>query len=439
MNALTDLDSRIRVFRQLRSCSNIVRTQLIPAAVAGAVPTSQAFFEFTNAYFKDNVLSGQLVDPWDIMKVGASVEVGGYYDTMIDDLALIISHPSATAGFETLHPRYLRGFSAKFFAAIDANRALRQHGDLDLEFLTIVSFCLQLGHIAKDGNGRTGEDMLVLLAAEADRTLTFSPTGYRGALGGPGFPLLYRQAAERILFLEVLVNFFKFLRLSVPTPISFKTIEILRELNRIGSSVSKSRLDWPDGLGVSIACILEEIAEDPGDYRELFQPSHPYRHYADFLASEMIYFTLCLKNPTQHLPSVKARYPISFSCSQYSLKSALRRTYHPIEDDIGEACDEAVALIEAEKLKLEGRDNKRLKMAIARVETEDAGIGYLLRHELSSLFSIKEKDLIPVQVPSDMTGAQLYEFTRTIVSRTRADQSAEVEEPISSSSLFWMS
>ncbi len=96
-------------------------------------------------------------------------------------------------------------------------------------------------------------------------------------------------------------------------------------------------------------------------------------------------------------------------------------------------------MIEAEKLKLEGRDNKRLKMAIARVETEDAGIGYLLRHELSSLFSIKEKDLIPVQVPSDMTGAQLYEFTRTIVSRTRADQSAEVEEPISSSSLFWMS
>ena len=100
---MMDLNSRIRVFRQLRICSDIVRTRLIPAAVAGEVPTSQAFYEFNNAYFKDDVLSGQLISPWDITNVGASVKVGGFYDTTIDDFASISSRrgnsgrPSAPA------------------------------------------------------------------------------------------------------------------------------------------------------------------------------------------------------------------------------------------------------------------------------------------------------------------------------------------------------
>ena len=406
-----------RVFRQLRSCSDIVRTRLIPAAVAGEVPISQAFYEFNSAYFKDDVLSGQLISPWDITNVGASVKVGGFYDTTIDDLVSISSRRRNTGGFETLHPRYLKGFSAKLFAAIDANRALRRRGDLDLGFLTAVSFCLQLGHITYDGNGRTGEDMIVLLAAEAGRTLTFSPTGYRGALGGPGFPLVYRKYAEGILFFEIIANFFKYLGLSVPTPISPILIDILKALETIGSSDGQKRLDWPDGLGSAVAGVYEEITEDPGDYRELFQPSSAYRYYADFLAGELIYFTLCLENPTQHLASMKARYPSSFACCQYSLDLAFGRTYHPIPDDIGEACDEVVALIEAEILGWAARDNNRLEKTVARIETENAEIGQLLRHELSSILPIEEDAFKPFLIPRSMTGAKLDEFIRAKMSK----------------------
>ena len=212
MNALTDLDSRIRAFHQLRSCSDLVRTELIPAAVAGAVPTAQAFYEFINAYFKDDVLSGQLVKTSDIRNVGASVEVGGYYDSTIDDLASVPSHTSNSAGgFQTLHPRYLRGVSEILFNVIDTFRVRQRRGDLDLDFLVVVHFCLQLAHFAKDGTGRVGEDILVLLAAESDRTLTFSPTGYRGALEGPGFPLFYVQNVQTIFYFEVVCNFFRFL------------------------------------------------------------------------------------------------------------------------------------------------------------------------------------------------------------------------------------
>lgn len=305
-----------------------------------------------------------------------------------------------------------KGFSAKLFAAIDANRALRRRGDLDIGFLTAVSFCLQLGHITKDGNGRAGEDMVVLLAAEAGRTLTFSPTGYRGTLGGPGYPLVYRKYAEGILFLEIVANFFKYLGLSVPRPISPVITDILKALDTIVSSDGQNRLDWPDGLGSAVAGVYEEIAEDPGDDRKLFQPSSAYRCYAEFLAGELIYFTLCLENPTQHLASMKARYPVSFSCSQYSLDLAFGRTYHPIPDDIGEACDEVVALIEAEKLERGRRDNNRLEKAVARVETEDAEIGQLLRHELSSISPIEEDASKPFLIPLSMTGAKLDEFIR---------------------------
>jgi len=419
---MMDLDSRIAVLRQLRTGSDIVRTQLIPTAVAEDFPARQAFFDFIKAYFQDNVLTGQLASASDVMKGGVSDKVDGFYDTSIDELASVPSRRPNAWGFESLHPRYLSGVSAKFFAAIDANRSQRRRGDLNLEFLVVVDFCLKLTHFAKDGTGRVGEDFLVLLAAEAERPLTICPTGYRGTLGGSGLPLVYREVAGRILYHEFVVNFFKFLGMPGPAPISYDTGELLEEIRGLGSWDGKNRLDWPDGLGPAISRIVEDVAEDPGKDTELFQPPNPYRYYADFLAHEMIYFTLCLENPGRHLPSVKSRYPRSFVCYQYCLELALERSYHPVAEGIGATCDEAAALIEAMKMDWPTQDDKRLEAIMAQVEADDAELGLLLRHELSSFLTDQEISAIQFRVPRNFTGAQLDEWVRSLVLNTRADQ-----------------
>ena len=261
--------------------------------------------------------------------------------------------------------------------------------------------------------------MLVLLAAESGRTLSISPTGYRGTLEGTGYPLFYRRAAQRILFFEVVENFFKFLGLAAPNPISFEINDIVSTLSRIGSTDGDNRLGWPDGLGPTIASISKEIANDPGSDSELFWPSHPYRFYAEFLACELIYFTLCLEDPSRYMPGLKSRYPASINCAVHSLLFGLDQTYHPIPDGIGEPCDEAVALIESVKLGWAARDESRLQTAVKHVESEDAEIGRLFRRELSLFLTDDEKTAIQVVFTDGMTGDQLEEQIRAGARKAR--------------------
>ncbi len=375
------------------------------------------FENLTLAYFEGDVRAGQLVGATDIDNAGAGKETSGHFNTTLEDLATLRSRRGNIAGFEPLHPRYLLGVSDRLYFAIDADRVRRRIGVLDLEYLALISFCLQLGHLAKDGTGRTGEDMLVWLAAEAGQALTFSPTGYRGGLEGPDYPLLYRMAALKILFSEFIGNFFKYLGLPVPRPIPIVITDVLELLNRIGSAGTGNRQGWPNGLDPAIARIYTTVTADFGDDAELFQATQPYRYYAEFLACEMIYFTLCLEQPIAYLPALKARYPVSFSCYQYSLEKALGRPYHPVSNDVGGVCDKVVALIESVRMGWSKRGNDTLEEAVTRVETENKGIGRLFRAELGSYLTEAELSAFQFDIPHGMTGAELDDQIRSGASK----------------------
>jgi len=419
MGDITSLKSRARVYRQLRCRSDLVRTQLIPTAVADGTAADRIFHDMTKAYFEGDVRSGRLVGTADILKAGDAADTGEFHVPTMDELTAPRGHRCTVTGFETLHPRYLKGTSGNFFDAIDNGRARRRRGEFDPGFLTIVSFCLQLAHIAEDGTGRTAEDMLVLLAAESGRTLTISQTGYRGALEGTGHPVFYKLTAQKIFHFEVVANFYRFLGLAVPESMSFEISNIVSELGRIGISDGNNRLGWPDGLGPAIAGIYKEIADDPGPDGELFRPSHPYGIYAGFLACELIYLTLCMEDPSRYLPGLKLRYPAGINCDSHSLTSGLDRTYLPVAEGIGDICDEAVALIESVRLGLSDRDQSKLETAVKRIESEDAEIGRLFRRELSLFLTEDEKNAIQFAIPHAMTGDQLEKQIRDGIRKVR--------------------
>ncbi len=409
MKGKTDLTNRIRVYRHLRRRSDIVRTKLIPTAIATVQPARELFQNLTLAHFEGDVQAGQMVSVVDMENADADKDQPEHLETTKEDLASLRNRRCSVAGFEPLHPRYLSGISGRFFAAVDADRVRRRIGELDLDYLSAIGFFLQLGHLAKDGTGRTGEDMLVCFAAEAGRAMTFSPTGYRGALEGPGYPLFYRLAAERILQSEFVGNFFRYLGLAVPRPIPIVITEILDVLNQIGSADGQDRQPWPNGLGGSVSRLYRSVATEPGKDAALFQVNQPYRYYAEFLACEMIYLTLCLEQPVAYLSELKARYPVSFACSQYCFEQALERPYQPIPDEAGDDCDEAVALMESVRMGWSSRGNRSLERAVAGVEAKDTVLGTLFRDELGSFLTEAEREAIQFDIRHGMTGLELQQ------------------------------
>jgi len=404
---MKSLNARAHVFRQLRRRSDFVRAQLIPAAVADGTPAVRIYFDMTQAYFDGDVRSGQLLSTYDLSAIDEPNGENQPHQLTMEALAGPRNKRRMVAGFETLHPRYLKGISGYLFDAIDNDRARRRHGQFDLGPLIIINFLMTLMHIAEDGTGRTGEDMLVLLAAESGRTLSTSQSGYRGALEGAEYPVFYKEAAQRIFYFEVVGNFYKSLGLTMPEWSSYDFNKIAVVLSGARSTDNNNRLGWPDGLGPSIESIYKETAAGPGADAELFQPSNPYRYYAQFLASEAIYFALCLAAPSRYMPGLQSRYPSSISCCTHSLMLGLGRTYHAIADDIGGPCDKAVALIESVRRGWAVRDDCQLEAAVLKVESEDAKIGRLFRNELSSFLSIDEQTAIAFERSHGMTGDQL--------------------------------
>jgi hypothetical protein len=413
MNDHKDLKSRARVYRQLRCSSDQVRGRLIPDALSNKTPAGQIYFDMVTSYFKENVGAGQRLSAHNL-----NDEIEHHQPTM-DALARPRTHRCMVSGFEQLHPRYIQGVCDALFSTIDYDRARRLRGDFDPSFLLIVNFLLQLIHVAEDGTGRTNEDMLVLLAAETGRTLSNSQTGYRGVLEGAGYPIYYKEVAQRILFFEVVGNFYKSLGLTAPEPVSYDLVKILTELNRVGSARNNDAQKWPDGLGPTIADTLKEITADPGSDSELFQATSAYRFYAEFLAGELIYFTLCLQDPGRYMPALKSRYPASVSCCSRSLEDSLDRTYHPVADDVGAPCDKAVALIEAVKLGWVARDQSILEKAVNNIEAKDAAIAQLFRKELSVFLTESEKTAIAFGNPLTMTGIDLQNKIQAGVMKIR--------------------
>ena len=424
MDHVRDLIERISVYRQLRRRSDIVRTQLIPMAVANGTPIGQTFYDLTKTYFEGDVRAGQLVEADDIALLAESGKSADQFETTIEEITAVPTHRMHTSGFESLHPRYIRGISERLFSVIDESRQRRRRGAIDLVFLVIVDFCLRLAHFARDGTGRTCEDVLVLLAAETGRTMTFSPTGYRGALEGNGYPLLYRSFAQKIFFREAVANFFRHLGLPVPDAIPFEFNNLASVLGEIGGSDSRNRADWPDGMGPTIENIRNDIAEDPVDDSELFLPSRIYRHYAEFLAGEMIFLTMCLEAPAKYLQILKERYPSSLSSGLHSLAYGLGRSYLPIADDIGDACDRAISLIEAVRRGQLRRGDPQLETAVAGVEIEDTKTGALFRQELFLYLTLEERAAINFGFPRGGSGAQLEELIWAGASKVRGQNTS---------------
>jgi len=385
---------------------------LIPNAISDETPAEETFFAMTRAYFDGDVSTGQLLNALDLSKAENPDGKNQPYLPTMDELAQPRRHRCKVSGFETLHPRFLGGISQRLFSAIDEGRAERRDGNLDMNFLLIVNFLLQLMHIAEDGTGRTGEDMLVLLAAESGRTLSLSQTGYRGAMEGSDFPIYCKAVAQRILFFEVTRNFYRSLGITPPEVISFDIEQIITDLGAQDAEDADRRLGWPDGLGPTIAEVYPDVTTDAGAHVALFKPPHMYRLFAEFLALEAIYLTLCLQDPTRHMAGLKARYPGSVNCGLHLLTAGLSRDYHPIPDVAGDVADEAVALIEAVRMGWAERDEAGLDAAVARVEAEDENTGKLFRRELLVFLTEEEKSTIGFEVPDGVTGEQLEELIR---------------------------
>ena len=86
MGDIKSLKSRVRVYRQLRRGSDLVRTQLIPTAVADGTPADRIFFDMTKAYFEGNVSSGQLINTLDMLKSDTSTGGGEHYVPTMGEL-----------------------------------------------------------------------------------------------------------------------------------------------------------------------------------------------------------------------------------------------------------------------------------------------------------------------------------------------------------------
>lgn len=321
-----------------------------------------------------------------------------------------------------LHPRYLKGVSSLFFQALDRDRPHRQQGEFDLIYLVIANLVLQLAHIAEDGTGRTAEDMLVLLAAETGRNLTISPTGYRAALEGPGYPVFFRLVTNRILYLEVAGNFYKFLGLDLPERVSFDINDIIARMGRIGSSDGKNRMGWPDGLGPTIGKIFKKVSADSNEDDPLFNASHPYRFYGEFLACELIYFILCLASPARYLKGLQSRYPATLSCGLHNLVFSLGRSYQPVSGDVADIADEIIARIESVRLGRSARENLQVEKQLSEVEKRNSALGRLFRHELASFLTEEEKSALQFNIPVGMTGEHLARQIQDCVEKARGSK-----------------
>ena len=340
---------RRQTYAQLRRASDRVRNEFIPDFAARGAPTREAFYAINRGYFVDDVLRGQMVSESDAKSFAADGAKDPFYVTALDDLGGPPAGRGNAGGFETLHPRFAEAVVARTFAALDAAGPFEDE-EAFLRVLTLVDFLLQVAHFAKDGSGRSGEDLLVLLGERHGTPLTFSITGYRGAIEGPGRLMSLRHATQKIAQVEISRNFFGSLGLSPPEATPTHIRDLLESLVRVGraagSGTRQARLTWPDGLGGTIEEIFAPLAPgDDGGDPDLAR-THPYRLYASFLAREAIYLTLCLAEPERLTPGLCARYPLSMACRARDLRGARRHAYLAVPARAAEAADEAVARLE---------------------------------------------------------------------------------------------
>ncbi|MDP7603412.1 MAG: hypothetical protein QF546_06205, partial [Alphaproteobacteria bacterium] len=319
------------------------------APLAQRITAHQAFYAINRSYFEEDVFRGQMVGHNDSLGFFADGASDPFYSTELDDLGGPPAGRGNAGGFETLHPRFAEAVIARTFAALEEVGPFNDEVSF-LQVLAIVDFLLQVAHFAKDGSGRSGEDLLVLLGLRHGAPLTFSVTGYRGAIEGPERLMSLRHVTQKIAQIEVAQNFFRYLGLTPPQATATHIRELLESLIRVNTEIDANArhapLTWPNDLGGTIEAIFDPLAPADDESDPDLATSHPYRLYATFLAKEAIYLTLCLADTERFIAGLRARYPLSMPCRERDFHDARRQVYLEIPSAAAQAADEAVARLE---------------------------------------------------------------------------------------------
>ncbi len=364
------VDFRRKTLRQLRRASDLVRTELVPDLAAQLVPVREAFYAINRCYFEEDVLRGQMVGYKESQNFATDGAKDLFYNTELDDLGGPPAGRGNAGGFETLHPRFAAAVIGRTFAALD-EMAPCENEESFCQALAIFDFLLQIAHFVKDGSGRSGEDLLVLLGQRHGTPLTFSVTGYRGAIEGPERLMSVRHVTQKIVQIEVAQNFFRYLGIVPPPATPTHIVELLVSLIRANAENHPGKrqqpLIWPDYLGAAVEELFGPLAPGEEESDPDLTITHPYRLYASFLAKEAFYLTLCLADTARLYAGLCSRYPLSMACRERDIAEARRQTYFAIPGEAAEAADEAVARLELVRHERLARQDPALARLVKRI------------------------------------------------------------------------
>ena len=356
---------------------------------------------------------GQMVSSSDAGNHIADSAEDPFYATELNDLDSPPTGRGNAGGFETLHPRFVEVVVERTFKALDRAGPF-QTEDAFLRVLVIVDFLLQLVHFVKDGSGRSGEDMLALLGVRHGFPLTFSITGYRTAVAAPQRLLVTRHVTQRISQVEVARNFLRAQGFVPPQATPSHIRELLETLVKLGTDARAGDrqvpLAWPDALASEVENIFSPLAPGDDERDPDLAVTHPYRHYATFLAKEAVYLTLCLEDSERHYAGLRARYPLSLACRERDLRDARQQTYLPMPKGAKTLADEAVARLVAARTLEQDVDHSRLDACLVQLSKRAPELAALISAEraypsLESVLSQFRLPVTPTATPDDVRAA----------------------------------
>ncbi|MDA0261542.1 MAG: hypothetical protein O3A21_05015 [Proteobacteria bacterium] len=377
MNANDFLDYRTTVFGQLRRASDRVRLTLMPQALAAGLDTRTALGAFTEAYFRENIFIGQMVGEADRINFENHQASVSFYSSNADDLVGLRKHRAHAVGLEVAHPAFLPVLADWYFERLD--RADTQNPELFFQTLTLTDMAYRLTHILKDGTGRAGEDLKVLLARRSGLDLTYSASGYRGALDGIERPIFFCLAAQRIFIREVVARAYAYAGVSPPPQFSVWIRDVLSGFGR--RAAANPEACWPSELIADIEDQFRELSDASTLTDPVLSSEHPYRIYAEFLAKETIYFLLCMDDAAVHFPRLTERYRLYTAMHCIDHDQALRRVYLPTPPEIGEHCDQLVAQLERAKIEPGSQNSGDIARWIDQIDETAPVHAQLMRDE----------------------------------------------------------
>lgn len=375
------LNQRRQTLAQVRTATDEVRSD--EAFLSGQWDGSLVnhFFTLNARYFQDDVLMGQLIQPdTAARKSPAEAQQDAYYQTTLEDLHRPRRGRGNVGGFEVLHPVFVASCTKRFFSLLEHQPQITREDTFD-QWLAVVDFVREILHPAKDGTGRSGEDLLGLLGNRHGHALTYSTTGYRAALDTPERVMFHRHVTERIGYIEFARVFLDATGLAAPTNTPWRITDVIEYLQTHYAARDQSPPSWPDGLTDTVLSQTENLISALPDGQELLNPHHPYRIYADFMVRELTYLMICLEDIERFFPAVLRRYPLSMGCRIQEMRAARTLTYAPIPPSIAALSDDVMARIDLARLKMLDHEDERLTNGLNQLKTHSARLGALIELE----------------------------------------------------------